>query len=309
MPGLKFGCIGEAMLELSQVSAPGTAQIGIAGDVFNTAVYLRRAMGNEHQISFISAIGSDPISDQMAAFMDSEGVDTSRISRSGTLLPGIYAINIDATGERSFQYWRENSAARTMFQTPDGPDFSALEGLDVVYLSAITLAILPADMRRALFGWISQFRTSGGQFVFDSNYRPKLWTSVSEARDVIETAWRLTDIALPTIDDEQALFPGSETEILARLRGYGIPFGVLKRGELGPLPIHPIDTEIGPFPMAKNTVDTTAAGDSFNAGFLAAHFSGQPLNTAMLAGHHLAALVVGHKGAIFPRDVTDQARL
>ena len=57
-----------------------------------------------------------------------------------------------------------------------------------------------------------------------------------------------------------------------------------------------------PVPRVVTPVDTTAAGDSFNAGYLAGRFAGLDPAAAALRGHRLAAAVIGHRGAVVPRE-------
>lgn len=301
----RIACIGEAMVELSLDAAGETARIGYAGDTLNTAVYMARECPGAHEIAFVSRVGTDRFSDDMLAFIDSEGVSTAAVARDDACLPGLYAISTDAGGERSFSYWRENSAARKLFQTAGGHDFSVLDGFDVVYLSAITLAILPPAVRGGLLDWVSDFRERGGLFAFDSNYRPKLWESVDAARQAVSRAWRNCDIALPSVDDEMALFGDRDAQsALARLEAYGIGIGALKRGADGPVPINGAVDPAPRFEPAEKVVDTTAAGDSFNGAFLAVYLAGKSLGEAMLAGHDRAARVIGMRGAIVPKQAS-----
>ncbi|WP_136659262.1 sugar kinase [Nitratireductor sp. XY-223] len=302
-PRRRIACVGEAMVELSLEADGRTARIGYAGDTLNTAVYLARERPGAHDVAFVSRVGRDRFSDDMLAFIEAEGVSAAAIARDEALLPGLYAISTDADGERSFSYWRENAAARNLFCTAGAPDFSALDGFDVVYLSAITLAILTPAVRGELLDWISDFRQRGGLFAFDSNYRPRLWESADAARQTVSRAWLNCDIGLPSVDDEIALFGDRDAAAaLARLEACGIGIGALKRGAEGPVPINgAADTELR-FAAAEKVVDTTAAGDSFNGAFLAEYLAGASLSEAMLAGHNRAARVIGVRGAIVPAD-------
>ncbi len=295
---LKIACVGEAMAELSLI-AP-RPEVGFAGDALNTAVYLHRSLtkthANTHEVAFVSAVGVDPLSDRMTAFIAAQGVATRCIATHPDRLPGIYAIGTDATGERSFHYWRGDSAARTMFR--DG--FGVLDGFDVIYLSAITLAILPADVRLGLLEWLEGWP---GTVAFDSNYRARLWQSDAAARQAVSRAWGRADIGLPSLDDEMALFGDrDEAEVLARLRGHGDGprTGALKRGARGPASLSGAGAGGGDArcPVADSVVDTTAAGDSFNGGFLAALLTGASEQDAMIAGHRLAVDVIARPGAI-----------
>ena len=299
--GLTVACIGEVMIEVSAPEA-GDARIGVAGDTFNFAVYLRRCMSDAHSVRYVTCLGQDPFSARITAAIGAEKVDASHILRHPTRLPGLYAITLDEAGERSFHYWRSEAAARTLFDDEAG--FEALQGVDVVALSGITLAILPESARARLLDWLAQFRADGGRLAFDSNYRPRLWPSADVARAVMDRFWAVTDIALPSVDDEMELRPGDSAEdIAARFRGLGVSAGALKRGATGPLGL---GTGAAPvLPEADKVVDTTAAGDSFNGAFLGTLLDGGTEEEALIAGHMCASRVIGHHGAIVPRDVWD----
>ncbi len=304
----RIACFGEAMAELMLGrSDTSSAALGFAGDTLNTAIYLRRLLGDSADVSFVSALGHDSLSKRTLNFINAECIKTDRIVIHPERSIGLYAIETDEAGERTFSYWRGQSAARTLFCVDDEPDFSVLAGFDVLCFSAITLAVLPNRIRQALISELSRLRTQHGvRVVFDSNYRPALWESVDIAQESVAAAWRVTDIALPSIDDEQALF-GDENEehVLARLHSYGIQQGALKRGELGPKALGPHQQTAGStptqFPAAESIVDTTAAGDSFNAGFLSALLSGAAIDQAMLAGHNCSLRVIANSGAIIPK--------
>lgn len=288
----RVACIGEAMIELTWTRPGG--QIGFSGDVLNTAVYLGRAARNV-AVDFISVLGRDGVSDAMVDFIETEGVGTAGIERHPERLPGVYAITTDEQGERSFSYWRDKSAARTLFEN----GFAALQGYDLIYLSGITLAILPPNIRNALIGHLADHPA---RIAFDSNYRPRLWEDAATARQTIEAMWRITDVALPSEDDECLLFGDADTtSVLERLRFWGAERGALKRGGMGPTALDRTVAELH-LPAAERVVDTTAAGDSFNGGYLAAILSQRSEESAMSYGHRLATAVIGHPGAIIPAE-------
>lgn len=297
---MKIACIGEPMVELSLDSEGKTAQIGFSGDTLNTAVYLKRtAPGLD--VSYVTRLGQDSFSNRMEDFIAGQDLDTTVITRSDDRSIGLYAIATDEAGERSFSYWRSHSAARQLFQTADGFDFGILQQFDVVYFSAITLAILPTEVRAGFLTWLAAYRADGGQVAFDSNYRPALWPDSATARADIAAAWGLTDIALPSVDDEMAAFGDvSEDAVVARLKACGVTQGALKRGPEGPFSLGAkVSATYSP---AAKVVDTTAAGDSFNGGYLGALLAGQSQAEALQSGHDLARRVVGFKGGIMPRD-------
>lgn len=300
---LKVAAIGECMIELSLGGEkPNDCSLAFAGDTFNTAVYLKRAVGEAIDVSYITVLGQDALSDRMLAVFEAEGLNVSAVPRNADRVPGLYAISTDDEGERSFTYWRDQSAAKLLFQTDGKISFDDLMAFDVLYFSAITLAILPADVCEAFLAWLPSFKAQGGQVGFDSNYRPKLWKDQATAQDAVSRAWKLCDIAMPSADDEMDLFGDkNEQEVLARLRGYGVSKGALKNGPGGPLPLN-IDITTGSYPAADVVVDTTAAGDSFNGGYLAAYLTKKSEEEAMQAGHACAMKVIGKRGAIIPKD-------
>lgn len=296
--------MAELMLGSSEAQPPA---LGFAGDTMNTAIYLKRLLGAKSDVSLVTVLGNDTLSERLVHRLETESINTARIDRSDDRLIGLYAITTDESGERTFSYWRSQSAARTLFQHGSETDFSHLSEADVVYFSAITLAILPPDVRVALLNELNRLRQSKElTVVFDSNYRPTLWESKAEAQRFVSAAWKITDIALPSVDDEQLLFDDvSDTAVIKRLADYGINRGALKRGERGPLSLnhalHESQREMESLDnVSVKVVDTTAAGDSFNAGYLSATLAGADEQTALQAGHACSVRVIGHKGAIIP---------
>lgn len=286
----RVAAIGEAMIELSMQG--NTAKVGVAGDTLNTAVYLKRA-DTSLQVDYVTCLGDDPFSDKIEVFIAAQGINTEEITRFPGLSPGLYAITTSDTGERSFTYWRDSSAARHLFEVRGTYDFERLSRYDLIYLSGISVAILPQAARLALLQWLAQ---SSVLLAYDSNYRPRLWESRTIAKEITEAFWARADICLPSVDDEMELFGCSAQDVIERFRG---STGALKRGADGPLSLGSDITQF--YPPADSVVDTTAAGDSFNGAYLAAFLQGKSQRHALLAGHKCAAHVVGFHGAIIPR--------
>ncbi|WP_222869342.1 2-dehydro-3-deoxygluconokinase [Roseobacter fucihabitans] len=288
---MRVACIGEAMIELSMNEAE--AQVGVAGDTLNTAIYLKRA-APDIAVDYVTCLGDDPFSTKIMGFIAAQNIGCDNIRVITGKSPGLYAITTNEAGERAFTYWRNASAARQMFQVGEEYDFSILAPYDVVYLSGITMAILPQQVRLALMGWLQE---TGARVAYDSNYRPRLWEDATTARQITRALWSLADIALPSIDDEMALFEESAETVAARFAA-GAAQGALKRGGLGPLSLgEAVDQTYAP---AANVVDTTAAGDSFNGGYLGALLAGKSQQVALKAGHDCASRVVQYRGAIIP---------
>ncbi len=294
----RVASVGECMVELSlpEAGAPG---VGFAGDAFNTAVYLKRA-APAVEVAFVTALGTDALSARMLAAFEAEGLSTELVERRPDRVPGLYAISTDTAGERSFTYWRESSAARTLFDPVAAVAPEALASFDLVYLSGITLAVLSPRGRDALAEGLAACRARGGRLAFDGNYRPRLWPGPETARAVMERFWGLADIGLPSVDDEMALWGDADAAaVRTRLMAAGVRLGAVKCGAAGPVPIG-WEGVLPDFPAAARVVDTTAAGDSFNSGYLAALLTGAAVPDALRAGHDLAVRVIGQQGAIIP---------
>lgn len=292
----RVACIGEVMVEM--IAGDGdTAQLNVAGDTYNTAVYLAKLAG-EVSVDYVTVLGKDRFSNRILKHMKKMGVGTDKVARHPTRLPGLYAIETDASGERSFVYWRSSSAARTLFDEDGRDPKTTLSSYELVLLSGISIAILGAEQRKRLHCALDDFRAKGGRVAFDSNFRPRLWNDFPLARAETEAMWRQTDIALPSLDDEMALFGDKdEASVVARLMSFGVSAGALKRGASGPLDLGSGGTRADVKP-ATRVVDTTAAGDSFNAGYLAGLAEGAPPEEALVAGHELALRVIAKPGAI-----------
>ncbi|WP_431879744.1 sugar kinase [Amycolatopsis sacchari] len=288
--------VGECMIELTHTGSR-TLSLGYAGDTFNTAVYLARLTRPEDvEVDYLTRLGDDEYSAGILAAMRAEGIGTALIDQVPGAHPGLYLVRTDERGERSFTYYRSESPARRLFDGEHTPDVT---GYDVLYLSAITLQLLTPAARERLWDTLSAARARGTHVVFDSNYRPAGWPSEDVARDAVRRTWELTTIAAPTFSDEHALFGDTSPEAaLARLRDVGVPDVVVKDGGNGCVVWDGTAARLVPALPVESTMDTTAAGDAFNAGYLAARLSGQDPVEAAGAGHAVAAKVIAHPGAI-----------
>jgi 2-dehydro-3-deoxygluconokinase len=294
--------VGECMIELQRaLDRPAAMDYRFGGDTLNAALYLARLLG-PGRVAYLTGLGVDGMSDQMCAAWAGEGIDTALVQRLPDKLPGMYLIETDAAGERRFHYWRNDSAARHWLRAP-GADavLRQLGDAPMVYLSGISLAILSPDDRALLLAALAQCRAAGGKVVFDNNYRARLWESVEVARAAYGQVLALTSIALLTLDDEVALYGATDAEtVLARTRALGVAEVVIKCGAAPCLVWADERLDVVPAPVVAHVVDTTAAGDSFGAAYLAARVQGGSGAQAAAAGHRLAGAVIGQRGAIIP---------
>ena len=296
----KIAAIGECMIELS-VATDGSPRLSYGGDTLNTAVYLARLLGGSFSIDYITAVGDDPYSEDMIGHWEKEGIGIHLVNRISGRLPGLYTIRTDRFGERSFYYWRDRSAAKDMFAGKFGQVlYEKLLDYDLIYLSGITLCILNETYQRRLFSFLDKARSAGSVLVFDSNYRPSAWSDGECALKAMNEMMNLTDIALPSLSDETQLRGiDSITKCLRTLAKFGVSEICVKDGANGCAGWSREDS-FTVTAVDGIVIDTTAAGDAFNAGYLSMRVRGYGPHESAIAASKLAKAVISHQGAIIP---------
>lgn len=294
MPQIVF--VGEGMLEL--VASDTGWVLGHGGDTLNSAVHMAR-MGLD--VGFLTALGSDPFSTAMRQRWEAEGLDCALVLTHPVRAAGLYAVTTDSQGERSFTYWRDASAARELFALPAAVEALAQAGeARLLAFSLITLAILPPEGRAALLGLAQRVRAKGGLVAFDGNYRARLWGDRAAAREARDAAIATAQIGLPTLGDEAELSGMADADaVAAHWQTLGCAEVVVKLGAEGCR--LPDGTRLAP-PEQLRPLDSSGAGDAFNAGYLAARLEGAGSAEAAAAGHRLAGWTIMRRGAIPPPD-------
>jgi 2-dehydro-3-deoxygluconokinase len=293
--------IGEVVIELSR-GQDGRFGLSCGGDTFNTAVYLARAGINT---AYATALGDDPYSEGLIALATAEGIACDLILRAPGRLPALTIIDTDPDGQRRFFHWRETAPARDLFELPDWSRVAeALVGARLIYFSGTTLSLYSNVGLGRLLASLEVARQRGAIVAFDCNFRPRGWGGdLARTRTIFMEALKRVDIALPAYDDEAVLWgdPSPETTV-ERLRAFGIGEIVVKNGPNSALVATASGLEHVPVPQVVQPVDATAAGDAFNAGYLAARLAGAHASLAAAAGHRLAGEVIQHAGALMPRN-------
>jgi len=272
--------------------------LGFAGDTLNTAWYMRAlTRAGEVTVDYATAAGTDSLSSKMLAFLKANGVGTRFIREISDRTVGLYLITLTGV-ERNFTYWRSASAARLLAENKEALAAS-LSQADAIYFSGITLAILSPGHRRNLLSVLQEMKLRGATIAFDSNARRRLWPSDGAMKAAMIAGYKASTLALPTFGDDQALFgDATPADCAKRVSGYGVKEIVVKDG--GNPCVVSVDANV--FSVAlepvQDIVDTTGAGDSFNAGYLAARMSGHEPQEAARLGHRVAGRVIRERGAL-----------
>ncbi len=299
----KVAAIGECMLELSPKGGDDF-HLGYAGDTLNATVYFCRSRATQHvNIDYFTVLGDDRFSDKMIANFQQEGIGTSQILRLSGQLPGLYLIENDELGERSFYFYRSTAAARRLFDKSNAAQLTQqLLHYDVIYFSGITVAILPIDAQKRFLHCLKLARDKNITICFDNNYRPKLWQDALQAKKIFNDILEYVNIGLPSFDDAKLLYGDRDPQMTAmRWHEAGVKEVVVKRGKYGYLlSTHDYQQWVDVAPVQR-VVDTTAAGDSFNGAYLSARLAGKSMREAGVCGAKMAETVIGYAGAIIPK--------
>ena len=300
---INIAVIGECMIELSIKDNLTTRSFG--GDTLNTSVYLSRLFPNDQTaIHYVTGLGIDPFSQEMLEQWQKENIKTDLIQRLDNKIPGLYAIMTDSNGERSFYYWRNDAAAKFWLKTEQTEQIcEKITTFDYIYLSGISIAILDEYSIDRLIELLEKFKANGGKVIFDNNYRPRLWRSQEYAQNVYSKILSYTDIAFLAQDDEQMLWGNTHyQDSIIRSKKLNVSEIIIKRGSESCI----VETlnervEVPANIITKDKiVDTTAAGDSFSAGYLSVRLKGGTIEDAIQKGHDLAGTVIQYRGAIIP---------
>jgi len=292
----RFLAIGECMVEMAP-TGEGTFSLGFAGDTLNTAWYVRKSLNRDWAVGYYTVVGDDQVSQDMVSFLDDAGIETGHVQRREDRTIGLYMIQLK-DGERSFAYWRSQSAARCLADNPAALT-EVMGSAGLIYFSGITLAILPPEGRKAFFAALGTARQNGARAAFDPNLRPRLWEDVDTMRACVTEAAGNCDFVMPSFEDEEAHFgDATPADSAERYLAAGASMVVVKNGPQEVIVASEIERiAFRPDPV-RNVVDTTAAGDSFNAAFLAEFLVSGDVAASVAAGARLAGTVIQHRGAL-----------
>jgi 2-dehydro-3-deoxygluconokinase len=300
--------IGECMVQILQ-RPDGLYSRDYAGDSQNFIQYLSW-LGAKKDIEacYMTVMGEDKFGQEIVTQWKDHGINLDLVMTTNKKNTGLYFADVDESGNRDYTYYRSDAAARLLFDLPesDATIERALEA-DLIYASAISLMILSDENKDKLISLFAKAQDKGITTAFDTNYRPAGWTSPANAAQWMNKIFQHVDIALPTNDENGAVFGDeSDQDTIDRLKGLGIKEVAVKCGDQGALVLSEGKTQRVSAISNIEVIDTTSAGDSFNAGYISGRLSGLSAFDAARQGNTLAAKVIQHRGAFIPKEELPQ---
>lgn len=290
-------CMGEPMLEFNHQPEDGSGRVlylrGFGGDTSNAAIAAAR---QGVRAGYVTAIGTDWAGDAFMRLWAEEGVDTATVIRDPDAPTGVYFVDHDARGHH-FTFYRTGSAASRY--TPAMLPEAAIRSARIFYASGISQAI-SASAADAVFRAIEIARGAGVTVAYDTNLRLRLWP-VARARAVIHEAIAMSDIALPSREDAEALTGLADPQAIAeRYLRLGPRIVAVKCGRDGALLATADGAMVRAAAHAVTAVDATGAGDTFCGAFLARIVLGDAPADALRYANAAAALSTTGYGAVAP---------
>jgi sugar/nucleoside kinase (ribokinase family) len=287
----KVLCIGDVMLDVvvalqapinygedtpSKITTHGG---GAAGNVASWIAHAGTAA------SIVARIGNDSAGAAITSEFEDLGVDYSSLRKTSDAT-GVVVVVVDKKGERTM--FPETGANSGLVVT-DMPD---LAGFDAAYVSGY--ALLNPRSRTGVLDMIAVIKSAGLPIFYDT---VTVGAMKEVDRALIQSWLPLMDYVLP--NEEEALYVVDASDIdsaLTKLLEL-CPAVIIKRGPSGVIAQNRGGTRIDIAAIKTVVADTTGAGDSFAAGFIATKISGGDLTASLKAGVTFAAKCVANIGA------------
>ena len=297
--------LGECMIELngdisSLENNSSNIKINFGGDTYNSAVYFSRLTNDKTNTFYSTALGKDNLSKKMISRFKNENIKCDYIRTDGENPPGLYSIEINEKGERSFSYWRDQSPSKYIFLGSKGKKLvKDINNADVFYYTGISAGILDEKQRKDLIKIGSTATICG----FDFNYRSQLHYNKKVSQLLFNEINNRVDIHFVSFDDARELFkiknPLEIFEIINEKKN--LILIRYKNSIIFKNKQQEIKTVTVPH---GEVVDTTAAGDAFNGSFLAIMNNNKnvPVEENILISHSVTREVIKHRGAIISKN-------
>jgi sugar/nucleoside kinase (ribokinase family) len=267
------------------------------GAPMNTIVGVSRLGENS---GAITAVGDDPLGQFVVEELKRNKVDVSQVRiKRGKKTALAFVANEPGTGERSFIFYRQPwiQGAADSELTPEDIDFNYISSAKILHISGFALSHNPS--RQAVLHAINIARESGVDISFDPTLRHDIWESEQILKNLYDQVLHLSDIVTFSREESEFVFKTKNIDEAAELAfTYGVRVVGLKLGSKGAL-LATNEGETVYLPAFKvNAIDTTGAGDGWNAGLLVGLLNEWDLTTCCKVANAVGALVVTKRGAI-----------
>ena len=287
--------IGEAMIEISNIKNSSYSQ-SFAGDTLNFCNYLDKKKLNAF---FLSAIGKSEINQSLLDFVKSKNISTKYIKQINQFEIGLYLIKNKDNGEKQFFYWRDESAAKQYFNNIDFLNlYKELKNFDYIYFSGITLSIIHISKLNNFIKLLKLLKSKKIKIVFDFNIRPSRWNK-KNLNIFLDSVLKIVDICFLSGEDMNYWKNKNNIKSYEQIvRKYKIKHSIFRKNAEYTYVFLNKTRYVFKNKLIKKVVDTSGAGDGFNAAYLSNFIVNNDPVLALKAGSSLGSKIVMKKGAI-----------
>jgi len=287
--------IGEAMIEISNIKNSLYNQ-SFAGDTLNFCNYLDKKKLNAF---FLSAIGKSEINQSLLDFVKSKNISTKYIKQINQFEIGLYLIKNKDNGEKQFFYWRDESAAKQYFNNIDFLNlYKELKNFDYIYFSGITLSIIHISKLNNFIKLLNLLKSKKIKIVFDFNIRPSRWNK-KNLNIFLDSVLKFVDICFLSGEDMNYWKNKNNIKSYEQIvRKYKLKHSIFRKNAKFTYVFLNKTRYVFKNKLLKTVVDTSGAGDGFNAAYLSNFIVNNDPVLALKAGSSLGSKIVMKKGAI-----------
>ena len=287
--------IGEAMIEISNIKNSLYNQ-SFAGDTLNFCNYLDKKKLNAF---FLSAIGKSEINQSLLNFVKSKKISTKYIKQINQFELGLYLIKNKDNGEKQFFYWRDESAAKQYFNNIDFLNlYKELKNFDFIYFSGITLSIIHISKLNNFIKLLKLLKSKKIKIVFDFNIRPSRWNK-KNLNIFLDSVLKFVDICFLSGEDMNYWKNKNNIKSYEQIvRKYKLKHSIFRKNAKFTYVFLNKTRYVFKNKLLKTVVDTSGAGDGFNAAYLSNFIVNNDPVLALKAGSSLGSKIVMKKGAI-----------
>ncbi len=287
--------IGEAMIEISNIKNSLYNQ-SFAGDTLNFCNYLDKKKLNAF---FLSAIGKSEINQSLLDFIRSKNISTKYIKQINQFEVGLYLIKNKDNGEKQFFYWRDESVAKHYFNNIDFVNlYKELKNFDYIYFSGITLSIIHTSKLNNFIKLLKLLKRKKIKIVFDFNIRPSRWNK-KNLNIFLDSVLKFVDICFLSGEDMNYWKNKNDIKSYEQIvRKYKLKHSIFRKNAKFTYVFLNKTRYVFKNKLLKRVVDTSGAGDGFNAAYLSNFIVNNDPLLALKAGSSLGSKIVMKKGAI-----------